>query len=262
MQPEQENSRVKQIQQLFNHPVKPNYGIDAPGVIRNFLVVGVILTIAGWFVPSFILLDTRISFVGSVLCAVALLPIALGLSMCVYGIRGKFNIRDRMLNLIDWKGNEHVLDIGTGRGLLMIGAAKRLKTGKAIGIDIWNAEDLSGNLVENTLKNVELEGVKDKIEIRSEDARSMSFADSSFDVILSLLCLHNINHKTEREAACREIARVLKPGGTALLSDYTNAAEYAEVLAQAGLKVEKPKLYLLDAYSLIWIVCATKIKQA
>ncbi|MBW4443378.1 MAG: 50S ribosomal protein L11 methyltransferase [Plectolyngbya sp. WJT66-NPBG17] len=71
-----------------------------------------------------------------------------------------------MLNLIEWQGDETVLDIGTGRGLLMIGAAKRLTTGKAIGSDIWNAEDLTGNSIENMLKNAELEDVKDKIEIR------------------------------------------------------------------------------------------------
>jgi arsenite methyltransferase len=45
----------------------------------------------------------------------------------------KLNIRDRMLDMIHWKGNETVLDTGTGRGLLAIGAAKRLRaeTGRA-----------------------------------------------------------------------------------------------------------------------------------
>ncbi len=205
------------------------------------------MAIGGWFLPSFNLFDTSFSS-DLVLYAVALVLIALGISMLVYGIRGKFNVRDRMLNLIEWQGDETVLDIGTGRGLLMIGAAKRLTTGKAIGIDIWNAEDLTGNSSENTLKNAELEDVKDKIEIRSEDVRHMSFADDSFDAVLSLLCLHNIDGEAEREIACREIVRVLKPGGTALLADYTNTAEYAKALAQAGLNVEKPNSYLLDAY--------------
>ncbi|MDF5713349.1 MAG: class I SAM-dependent methyltransferase [Rhizonema sp. NSF051] len=117
---------------------------------------------------------------------------------------------------------------------------------------------MSGNTVENTLINVELEGVKDKTELKNEDVRNMSFADNSFDVILSLLCLHNINDKIEREVACCEIARVLKPGGTAVISDYVNISEYAKVLAQVGLKVEKPKSYFLEAYSLIWMVVVTK----
>lgn len=249
---------MKETQQLSHARVKPNYGIDAPKVIRNFFVIGVMATIAGWFVPSFSILGVNISFVGLLLYALSLLNFALCASMVAYGLRGKFNHRDQMLNMIDWKGDENVLDVGTGRGLLAIGAAKRLKTGKAIGIDIWNAEDLSGNNMENALANIELEGVQDKIELKNEDVRKMSFADNSFDVILSLLCLHNIEDKKEREIACREIARVLKPGGTALISDYTNTAEYAQALAQAGLKVERPKSYLLQSYGLMWMVVATK----
>ncbi len=243
---------------MYNHQDKPNYGIDAPGTIRDFFIIGVILTIPDWFVPSFSILGAEISFIAPLLYIMALVPVALGTSMLAYSIRGKFNIREQMLDLIDWKGDENVLDIGTGRGLLAIGAAKRLKTGKAIGIDIWNANDLSGNFIENTSKNIELEGVKDRVEIKHQDARKMSFTDNSFDVIVSLLCLHNIEGKEERALACREIARVLKPGGIALIADYTNITEYAKALAQAGLKVEKPKSYLLQAYGLMWMVIATK----
>jgi cyclopropane fatty-acyl-phospholipid synthase-like methyltransferase len=50
-----------------------------------------------------------------------------------------------LLDRIEWTGQEEVLDVGCGRGLMLIGAAKRLTTGKATGIDIWQAEDLSGN---------------------------------------------------------------------------------------------------------------------
>lgn len=102
--------------------------------------------------------------------------------------------------------------------------------------------------------------MKDKIEIRSEDVRHMSFADDSINVVLSLLCFHNIDGETERGIACHEIARILKPGGTALLADYTNTAEYARALAQVGLNVENPKSYLLDAYGLMWMVVATKVE--
>src|SRR5215813_8441659 len=115
-----------------------------------------------------------------------------GLLMLLYIKHGKFRHRERMLSLISWKGSETVLDVGTGRGLLMIGAAKRLTTGKSIGIDVWNSADLSDNRAERTLRNAELEGVSARIEVRNEDAASMSFADAAFDVVLSNLCLHNI----------------------------------------------------------------------
>jgi cyclopropane fatty-acyl-phospholipid synthase-like methyltransferase len=49
----------------------------------------------------------------------------------------KFRLRDKWLNSISWCGDEKVLDIGCGHGLMLIGAAKRLRDGKAIGIDLW-----------------------------------------------------------------------------------------------------------------------------
>ena len=241
-----------------NAQIRPNYGIDAPEVIRNLLLVGIFLTIAGWFLLPISILGIKISLVGFAVCVLGLCSFALGLAMVAYVVRGKFNIRDLMLNLIDWQGHETVLDIGTGRGLLAIGAAKRLTTGKSIGIDIWRAEDLSDNKIENTLNNIELESVKDRVEIKNEDVRKLSFSDNSFDVILSLLCIHNIDDEAERAEACREIARVLKPGGTAVIGDYIKTAEYAKVLAQAGLEVEKPKSYRLQAYALMSIVVAKK----
>ena len=121
----------------------------------------------------------------------------------------------------------------------MIGAAKKLSTGKSVGIDVWNAEDLSGNAIKNTLNNAQLEKVSDKIEVLNEDARQMTFSDNSFDVILSNMCLHNIYDKLGRAKACSEIYRVLKPKGVAVISDYKLIDEYAQVFTRLGARVEK-----------------------
>ena len=179
--------------------------------------------------------------------------------MIVYAKRGKFRHRDRMLGMIAWRGDEHVLDVGTGRGLLMIGAAKKLRTGKSVGIDIWNDEDLSGNFRDNTLRNATNEGVREKIELLSEDARKMSFSDGCFDVILSNLCLHNIPSHEGRVEACREIARVLKPRGVALISDFQKTGEYASTFVAAGLRVERFGPFFLDTFPPLMIVRATKV---
>jgi ribosomal protein L11 methylase PrmA len=58
---------------------------------------------------------------------------------------GKFRARERLLDSIPWRGDETVLDVGCGRGLMLICAAKRLETGKAVGADIWQKEDQYGN---------------------------------------------------------------------------------------------------------------------
>lgn len=215
---------------------KPDYGIDAPNVIRNLIIFGAI----GFIVPAFfplinlgpVTLNTSGFMWMGVMCT------AMGIWMLLYSMYGKLKHRDRILNMIEWKGDEQVLDVGTGRGLLAIGAAKKLSTGKSIGIDVWNAEDLTKNKIENTLDNAKLEGVSDNIEIKNENAVHMSFADHTFDVVVSNLCLHNIYNSADRKKACLEIARVLKPGGTAIISDFKHMREYKNIFSEAGLQTE------------------------
>lgn len=236
---------------------KPNYGIDAPGVIRNLLLAGAGLAAVSLLVPRLavdhVVLQLFPGFVYSGAgCALG------GLLMLLYAKVGKFKHRDRMLAKVAWTGAESVLDVGTGRGLLLIGAAKRLTTGHATGIDIWNAEDLSGNGPEALLANIALEGVQEKTTVKSEDARQMSFPDASFDVVLSNLCIHNIYDREGRRKACLEIARVLSCGGVAVISDYKHVREYARIFAEAGLLVNLHTPDWLRTYPPLRIVVAHK----
>ncbi|MBA3914226.1 MAG: class I SAM-dependent methyltransferase [Acidobacteriales bacterium] len=237
--------------------MKPDYGIDAPGVIRNLLLIGMALLILGYFLPQIALGSVVINF-RPMAWTTGVFCVAEGLLMIAYAKFGKFRHRDRMMNLVNWKGNERVLDVGTGRGLLMIGAAKHLTTGKSVGIDIWSGKDLSGNSLEGTLRNVALEGVKDKVEVREEDATALQFPDNSFDVVVSNLCLHNIPSRTGRDKACREIVRVLKPGGTAVISDYKNTAEYLRLFRSLGTTASRGGMQLLDTFPPLRIVTAVK----
>jgi len=205
---------------------KPSYGIDAPKVIRNLFLTGAFLFILPFFFPSVTLGKVSINISWFIWPGINFM--IGGILMLIYALIGKYFHRDRMLDLIDWRGDEQVLDIGTGKGLMMIGAAKKLTTGFSTGIDIWNAEDLSGNNLESALNNAKLEGVGDKIVIKNENAMDMSFTSDFFDIILTNLCLHNIYDKAGRHTACLEIARVLKAGGTAIISDFRHVKEYKE----------------------------------
>lgn len=212
---------------------RPDYGLDAPGVIRNLAIAGAGCLLLGWFVPR-----VQIGPVTFILGGAMLSPASGFLSgallMVLYSKVGKFRHRDRMLQMVAWKGNESVLDVGTGRGLMLIGAARKLTTGKAVGIDIWSGKDLSGNSQEATLRNAELEGVRQRVEVQDGDATALKFADGTFDLVLSNLCIHNIPNKEGRDKACREIVRVLKPGGRALISDFIHTADYVKAFEGAG----------------------------
>lgn len=239
----------------------PNYGIDAPHVIRNLLLAAIAFVAVSYFFPRVTV--AHVTFVlnpglyfSAFWCA---LPAAL---MLLYAKRGKFRHRERLLAKVDWTGAEQVLDVGTGRGLLLIGAARRLTTGRATGIDIWNAEDLSGNGPEATLRNIEVEDVAAKTTVKSEDARQMSFADASFDVIVSNLCLHNIYVAEDRRKAVGEMVRVLRPGGVAVLSDFRHMREYADELARRGLSVEMCPLDWTGTFPPLRILVARKAAQA
>jgi arsenite methyltransferase len=235
---------------------KANYGIDAPGVIRNLFLAALALTVVVIFFP--VIKIWSVEFITGGLAWSAFGCAFGGVLMLLYSLYGKYKHRDRMLRLIDWKGDEQVLDIGTGKGLLMIGAAKKLSTGKSIGIDIWNAEDLTGNNAEAALNNAAIEGVEDKVEVLSENVMSMSFADGTFDVILSNMCIHNIYDKDGRMAACREIARVLKKGGQAVIADFRHMREYKKNFDEIGLPGKLLPANYLTTFPAVGILLVSK----
>lgn len=124
---------------------------------------------------------------------------------------------------------------------MLIGAAKRLTTGHATGIDIWQDVDQANNSVAATLRNAELEGVS--VDVRDGDARQIPFGDATFDVVVSSLALHNIDNAKEREQALGEIARVLKPGGHAAIFDIRHA--YATFFERNGFTIVKKWMAIL-----------------
>ncbi len=238
---------------------KPDYGIDAPylGLLLLFVILAMIIA---YIILGYAHSETA-QTIKSILLSLIFAGIVVVFLIIMYVKVEKFRHRDRMLNMLLWKGNEQVLDIGTGRGLLMIGAARRLKDGKSTGIDIWEKEDLSNNNYNATLLNAKIEGVLDKVEIINADAQNLPFSDNSFDYILSNLCLHNIKTKVGRKSACLEIMRVLKPDGIALISDYNHTGEYAKEFKRQGFKVEESSSILI-APLLLHIIKATKKSKA
>ena len=236
---------------------KINYGIDAPGVIRNLFIASAVGFIVPFTLPSIpvgpIVFDTS-GFVWMGVCCGFM-----AVWMLVYSTYGKKLHRDRLLRLYDWKGNEQVLDVGTGAGLMMIGAAKKIRTGKVTGIDIWNSEDLTDNSGAITKSNAVLEGVFDRVEILNMNATALTFDNNSFDCILSNLCLHNLYVFAERQKACDEIYRVLKPGGKAIISDFKHMSEYKTRFEQSGARCTMQRANYLTTFPPLGVLIVEKV---
>ena len=237
---------------------KPDYGIDAPAVMRNMFLgaaIGFLLVLVT--PPSFQIGSTTILWHRpvAVMSGFALVE---GCLFLLYVKFGKFRHRDFMLAMHAWTGDERVLDVGCGRGLLLAGAAKRLTAGHATGIDIWSNVDMGGNTESATSHNLTLEGITDRCTLVSAGAEAMPFADASFDVIVSNLCVHNIYDKPTRLKALHEIGRVLKPGGLLLLSDYKLTGEYAQQFRDMGFAVETKWGSFVTTFPPLRVVIARK----
>ena len=215
---------------------RPSYGVDGFPYVVGLSVAAVVFLAAG-----LIGLSVAVGF-GRALAGVAVLlgiaaavPAALGIR---YVTVGKFTLRDTLLSTITWTGQEAVADLGSGAGLLGIGAATRT-SGTVHCIDLFIGKDLSGNTAQRLIRNAELAGVAARIDVRIEDVSAMTLPDNSVDVVLSALCLHNILDSQKRHAALVEIDRILRPGGRVAISDLAHVEdEYAPQLQALGFTID------------------------
>lgn len=155
----------------------------------------------------------------------------------VYTTRaGKLAVWAELLRGLELRGDERVLDLGCGRGAVLLMIAKLLPRGRAVGVDLWSTADQSGNGEQVTRHNGEREHVADRIELHTADMRELPLPDASFDVVVSSLAIHNIPDAAGRSRAIDEAARVLRPGGRVVIADIRAAADYAARLRALGLR--------------------------
>jgi SAM-dependent methyltransferase len=101
---------------------------------------------------------------------------------------------------------DHVLDVGTGTGLVAGVAAERVgTTGRVIGIDVSEAMLAEAR---------SLAAARPNLSFASMDAESLELPDRDMDVVVSLFA---VTHFADPAAAVREMHRVLTPGGRLVL---------------------------------------------
>src|SRR5262245_18952308 len=102
-----------------------SYGIDAP-FAPAFIAVWIVAVL----VIAIIARDVRM--VLAVLFMLSLLGVDLHSTL-----RAKFVIWAELLDKLNLRGDERILDLGCGRGAVLLMAAQHLTTGRAVGVDLW-----------------------------------------------------------------------------------------------------------------------------
>lgn len=230
---------------------RADYGLDAPGVVRTMGTIGLGLILIVMVLPISVGLRSAGIWMGTSF-------LLSGIAMIASSRFGKMRARDSLLDAIQLKPTDTVLDIGCGRGLMLMGAAKRVVNGHAIGIDLWSNVDQMNNSRDATLANAEAEGVTDRVEVKDGDMRSLPFADSSIDAVVSSLAIHNLKTEADRDTSIGEIVRVLKAGGRVGIIDIANVSHYAAMLEKAGMTISTRSGFSPWIFPPARVVVATK----
>jgi SAM-dependent methyltransferase len=204
------------------------YGVDAPNVLLGLALgaVGAVVATAaaaaaGWWLAW-------------VLVPGAVYAVASAASFAYTTRRGKFAVWAAELERLGLGGSERALELGCGRGAVLVMVAKLLPRGMATGIDLWRSQDQSANAAEATRRNADAEGVADRVGLVTGDIRRLPFGDACFDLVVSSLTVHNVSDRQGRDRAISEAYRVLAPGGRLLVTDFRHAEDYAVVLRRLG----------------------------
>lgn len=190
-------------------PSKPSYGVDSP--------LG--LALSSFFLPLY-LYTTK---------------------------KGKFDIWDKLLDELPKDVfNGPALDLGCGRGLVLLKMAERKKKlassapgtpiSPAYGIDLFINRDQSGNSPEATFDNAASLKLTEYIVLHTASFAELPFRDSSMALVTASLSIHNPDLPV-RDKAIAEAARVLKPGGHLVIFELAGyIGEYRKVLESCGWK--------------------------
>ena len=107
-------------------------------------------------------------------------------------------------------GEQRVLDVGTGTGIVALEAARRLAPGgRVLGID------LSPGMLARAEARARERGLSQRVAFAERDAESLGLDSESQDRVLSLFALL---HFPDPAAALAEMHRVLRPGGVLVLA--------------------------------------------
>ena len=134
---------------------------------------------------------------------------------------------EMLCEAVELRPGQRVLDVAAGNGNATLAAARR-----------W-ADVTSTDYVPALLERGRARAAAERLPVtfREADAEDLPFADSSFDVVLSVF---GVMFTPNQEQAAQELLRVCRPGGTIGLASWTPEGFIGQVFRTIGKYVPPP----------------------
>jgi SAM-dependent methyltransferase len=129
---------------------------------------------------------------------------------------------------------QRILEVGPGTGYYTLKVAQWIGPGH---LDVF---DLQQEMLDHTLVRAEQRDIRNIVAMQG-DARSLPYRDATFDAAYLVTVLGEI---PDQEAALRELARVVKPGGRVVVGElfgdphWVSPGKLRERAERAGLRFE------------------------
>lgn len=120
--------------------------------------------------------------------------------------------RRKMVRLLPEDGNLRILDLATGTGdqLLALYDSGRVESGTGI--------DMAEKMLAIGRDKIEARGLSDRLDLQSGNAEKLAFEADKFDAVSISFGIRNM---TDVPVTLAEMYRVLKPGGRALILEFS-----------------------------------------
>lgn len=115
------------------------------------------------------------------------------------------------------KRGQSVLDLAGGTGDLACAFAKRVGSAGQVVL-----ADINASMLQEGRRRLVDSGAAGNVSIAQVDAENLPFAESSFDCITMAFGLRNV---TNKDAALASMLRTLRPGGKALILEFSKPAD-------------------------------------
>lgn len=144
-----------------------------------------------------------------------------------------------LIKNMELKGNENLLDIATGTGNVAIAAARELRNGSVIGID------LSEKMLQRAVSKANESNLRN-ITFKRCDIEDMGFGDNTFD---AACCAFGLFFLPDMDNGLRCISKVLKPGGKLAITSFTPSL----MMPLRGMFLDGIKRYGVQSSPLSWM---------